>query len=182
MDKAGSMRAVGILFKVLARFLSALSMLGVVFMLVMISMDILGRVLFNSPVPGVPEAVRLMIVCIVFLQLTHTVEVGQLIQSESLLFRLTPDMRLKLQALYELVGACALAGVFIYSWQPALYSWSSYETTPTGFINVPVFPVRIIILVGSGLTSLQFMVNAFLSLRQLFSNPEAKAQKKASDK
>jgi len=124
-------------------------------MLALVSLDIFGRALFSSPVPGVRELVRLLIVCIVFLQLPDALKSGIFIRSRSL--RLGPRLTAALERGYNLIGACVLATISLYAWQPALYAWMTNEAEASGLGDIPVFPVRLIILVGSGLTCLRFI-------------------------
>jgi TRAP-type C4-dicarboxylate transport system permease small subunit len=168
------------LFRILVKVSSGLGMFGIVLMLAMISVDICGRVFFNSPLAGVPELVRLMIVCIVFLQLTRTIEVGQLIRSESLINHLRSKIKTGLEVFYNLVGVLAFAVIFICSWEPMIEAWASHEAEASGLISVPVFPVRLIVLVGSGLASVRFMANTVLALSSLLSTSQAAAKDVAS--
>ena len=142
----------------LDRILKAAGMFGTFSMLALVSLDIFGRGLFNSPVPGVPEFVRMLIVCIVFLQLPDALKSGAFIRSRSL--PLGPRVTTALELCYDLIGACVLAAICAFSYQPALYAWITNEAVASGLGDIPVFPVRLIILVGSGLTSLRFIAKA----------------------
>lgn len=161
-----------VLYKVLVTVSNAAGMLGIVLMLAMIFVDICGRYFFNSPLAGVPELVRLMIVCIVFLQLTRTLELGQLIRSEGLLDLLPSAVTRVLEVIYSLVGAGVLWVIFVYSWNPMLASLASHEVEASGLIDVPVFPVRLIIVLGSGLAGIRFMADAMLGLYYLLCGSE----------
>lgn len=161
------------LYKVLVTISNVAGMFGIVLMLAMIFVDICGRVFFNSPLAGVPELVRLMIVCIVFLQLSRTLELGQLIRSEGLLALLPSRVTRVLEVIYSLVGAGALWVIFVYSWHPMLEALASHEVEASGLISVPVFPVRLIVLLGSGLVGIRFIANAVLGLYSLLCNPES---------
>ena len=57
---------------------------------VLITCDILGRVLFNSPIIGVPEIVKVSVVAIVWLQMSYTLKIGGHIRSDVVLDRLSP--------------------------------------------------------------------------------------------
>ena len=151
------------LYKVLVTVSNAAGMLFV---------DICGRYFFNSPLAGVPELVRLMIVCIVFLQLTRTLELGQLIRSEGLLALLPSRVTRVLEVIYSLAGAGALWVILVYSWDPMLEALASHEVEASGLISVPVFPVRLIVVLGSGLAGIRFMADAMIGLYSLLTNPE----------
>jgi TRAP-type C4-dicarboxylate transport system permease small subunit len=142
----------------LDRILKAAGMFGTFSMLALVTLDIFGRVLFNSPLPGVPEFVRLLIVCIVFLQLPDALKSGAFIRSRTIPFG--PRSTAVLELCYNLIGACVLAAICAFSYQPALYAWISNEANASGFGDIPVFPVRFIILVGSCFTCLRFIAMA----------------------
>lgn len=161
-----------VLYKVLVTVSNAAGMFGIVLMLAMIFVDICGRAFFNSPLAGVPELVRLMIVCIVFLQLTRTLELGQLIRSEGLLDVLPSVVTRVLEIIYNLVGTGALWVIFVYSWNPMLAALASHEVEASGLVNVPVFPVRLIVVLGSGLVGIRFMADAILGLYSLLCGSE----------
>ena len=62
----------GVLTRVFARVLQILSSLGtawIFLLMLVITVDVVGRTAFTSPLPGVPELVSISIVGIVFLSL-----------------------------------------------------------------------------------------------------------------
>ena len=56
---------------------------------VLISCDILGRVLFHSPIIGVPEIVKVSVVAIVWLQMAHNLKINGHLRSDAILNRLS---------------------------------------------------------------------------------------------
>ena len=140
------------------KVLNAAAMVATFSMLALVSLDIIGRALLNSPVPGVPEFVKMLIVCIVFLQLPDALKSGAFIRSRSIPFG--PRLTAALERCFDLIGACVLATISAFAYEPALYAWITNEANASGLGDIPVFPVRFIILLGSSLTSLRFIVKA----------------------
>jgi TRAP-type mannitol/chloroaromatic compound transport system permease small subunit len=146
-------------------------------LLVIINLDIGGRALFNHPVRGVPEIVAMSIVACVFLQIAHTLKVGRLTRSDILLNWLTPRFpRAKhfLEAVYHLVGAALMTIIFKASIPFFSKAWRIGEYVGAeGDFMAPVWPVKLIILIGCAAGALQFFLMAFSSFRQMLNTGAA---------
>jgi TRAP-type mannitol/chloroaromatic compound transport system permease small subunit len=123
----------------------------------------------------VPEIVALSIVACVFLQLAHTLKVGRLTRSDILLDwigRRKPDMRHLLEGIYYLVGAALMAILFNASlpmlskaWRQGLYVGAE------GDFMAPVWPVKLIILIGCLAAGIQFLLSAWKEFRAIIQPP-----------
>ncbi len=138
-------------------------------LLVIINLDIGGRAIFNHPIRGVPEIVSLSIVACVFLQIAHTLKVGRLTRSEILLnwlARRYPRIQHVLNGCYHVVGAGLMIIIFKASlplfekaWRMDLYVGAE------GDFMAPVWPVKLIILIGCIAASIQFLLTAIHEFR-----------------
>ena len=133
-------------------------------LLVIINLDIGGRAFFNHPIRGVPEIVALSIVACVFLQLAHTLKVGRLTRSDILLNWLDnqhPVLGSLLQGVYHLVGAVLMAILFFASLPLFTKAWRlDLYVGAEGDFMAPVWPVKLIILIGCAAATLQFVLTA----------------------
>jgi TRAP-type mannitol/chloroaromatic compound transport system permease small subunit len=140
-------------------------------LLVIINLDIGGRALFNHPIRGVPEIVSLSIVACVFLQIAHTLKVGRLTRSDILLNWLqTRHAGLKyfLEGIYYLVGGCLMAILFKASQPMFTNAWRIDEYVGAqGDFMAPVWPVKLIILIGCVAGAIQFLLMAVDSFRHM---------------
>jgi len=139
-------------------------------LLILINTDIIGRTVFNSPVRGVPEIVGMTIVCCVFLQLAHAIRNDRLTRSEIILTRLTgyPQFRRGLEAAYNLLGAFMLVVLFVYSAPMFTEAWSTDEFIGAeGDFMAPVWPTKLIIVIGSLLAALQCLLNSYLNIKEI---------------
>jgi TRAP-type mannitol/chloroaromatic compound transport system permease small subunit len=140
-------------------------------LLVIINLDIGGRALFNHPVRGVPEIVALSIVACVFLQIAHTLKVGRLTRSDILLNWLQsrhPALKHILEAVYHLIGGCLMAVLFKASIPLFTKAWRIDEYVGAqGDFMAPVWPVKLIILIGCAAGAIQFLLMAIDSMKQL---------------
>ena len=138
----------------LIRGLNALGTLWIVALMLLINSDVLGRNLLGAPVRGVTELVSLSIVGIVFLQLADTLHSGRFTRAEVLLDRLKrsrPAGAALLQAAFHGVGALLMAVILWAAWAPLVESVRIREYVGAiGDFTAPVWPVRLIMLVGPG--------------------------------
>lgn len=151
--------------------MNALGTLWIGALMVLINADVVGRNLFASPVPGVPEMVALSIVGIVFLQLADTLHSGRFTRADILLDRLAltaPRAHDALHALFHIVGALLMLVILWASWEPLAESVRIREYVGAiGAFQAPVWPVRLITLLGLGMTALCYGLLAAADLRRL---------------
>jgi len=145
-----------IVTRVFSTFVAVLNSIGgalIFAMIVLINLDVFSRFLFNAPIDGVTELVELSIVAIVFLQLGDAVRSGRLTRSDSLYKRLCekkPKAGHVLGAIFDLAGALFFVTIiagsiprFIDAWERGYYSGNK------GIFVVPVWPVRLILVIGA---------------------------------
>jgi len=158
-------------FGLLVLGLNAVGTIGIFMLMVLINSDVLGRSLFNQPISGVPEMVSLSIVGIVFLQLPHTLRVGRITRSDALLRlldRWAPRLRSGLEVIFDLIGA-ALVGVVVFATYPMFVkAWDrDVFIGAEGDFTAPVWPVKLVILIGSAAMAVQFLLGALNNLRRM---------------
>lgn len=140
-------------------------------LLVIINLDIFSRFLFNRPIRGIPEIVSLSIVALVFMQIAHTLKVGRLTRSETLLNILkakSPRAASILEGIFHLVGAGLFAIILQGSYAMFIKAWTIDEYVGAeGDFMAPIWPVKLIILVGSAVAIIQFLLLALRDFMQL---------------
>ncbi|HEX5739145.1 MAG TPA: TRAP transporter small permease [Hydrogenophaga sp.] len=150
--------------------LNALGTLLIIGLMLLINTDIVGRTGFDAPVRGVTELVSLSIVGIVFLQLADTLRSGRFTRADMLLDRLKrnrPVLAAALQALYHLLGALLMGIILWAAWPSLVESIRIREYVGAlGDFTAPVWPVRLMMLVGLGVTALTFLLLASMDLRR----------------
>ncbi|MWB79048.1 TRAP transporter small permease subunit [Pseudooceanicola sp. 216_PA32_1] len=153
--------------RVMAFPTTALAVIGSVWIfaiMILVNADVFGRALLSRPIDGVPEIVSLSIVGIVFLQMANTLRMGRFISSDMLLSRVQawrPRLGQALEALYHAFGVVTFAVVtwyvtpkFIEAWVDGTYVGS------LGRFTMEIWPILLIIVVGSALTLLQYLAHA----------------------
>ncbi len=144
-------------------------------LLVIINLDIGGRAIFNHPIRGVPEIVSLSIVACVFLQIAHTLKVGRLTRSEILLnwlARRYPRLQHVVNGCYHVVGAGLMVILFKASLPLFQKAWRlDVYVGAEGDFMAPVWPVKLIILIGCIAASIQFLLTAVHEFRFALKGP-----------
>jgi TRAP-type C4-dicarboxylate transport system permease small subunit len=157
-------------FQRLGKVLNALGTLWIIALMVLINSDVLGRNLLGAPVRGVTELVALSIVGIVFLQLADTLHSGRFTRADVLLARIKqtrPVFAARLQAVYHLIGA-GLMGVILWAaWTPLVDAIRIRQYVGAiGDFTAPVWPVRLIMLIGLSATLITFLLLAWADVKR----------------
>jgi TRAP-type C4-dicarboxylate transport system permease small subunit len=126
-------------------------------LMLLIGADVAGRNLLGRPVPGVPEAVSLSIVAIVFLQVPMALRMGRIARSEALLRALPARAGRALESLFDLAGIAAVGAIVWTTWPILTRAWErNLFVGSVGDITFPVWPVKVCIVAGGALLALQF--------------------------
>ena len=141
-----------------ANLLGTLLIVGLV---LIICIDVVGREMAGTPLPGVPEMVSLSIVAIVFLQVPQAFKAGRLTRSDGLINTLHgSNARLAkgIETIFELLGALVV-GTLIYAHWPILTRAIERGdfVGSVGNVTFPTWPVKLAIFVGAMLLLLQFL-------------------------
>jgi len=140
--------------------LNAVGTVWVAAITVLVCADILGRVLFIFPITGVPEIVKVSIVAIVWLQIPHTLKIGGHLRSDIVLRRLSIRGRAIANLFAYALGALVFGLLVFSGWDTMILAWEMGEFEGELPVRVPTYPLRSIVLLGAGLTSLQFLLLA----------------------
>ena len=122
--------------------------------------DVIGRVAFNSPLMGTPEMVSVSIVMICFLQAGYAVRSGGMINVDFLLVRMPPPVQSYVMGVGALLGLAFFGLVCFGAIDPAIHAWTSNEFEGEGALRVPSWPARFIVVLGTGLAALSYVLSA----------------------
>lgn len=161
--------AVGLLDR-LTVIASALGTFGILCLMLLIVADVIGRFVFDHPIAGVPEIVAMSILAIVFLQIGNTLARGRLTRSDGFLNLLQnrwPRLGWAVDAVMNLAGAGIIL-VLISAFLPLfLRSYGRNEMVgAVGQFLAPIWPVHLIVLIGSGLLFSVFLMRAVVLILQ----------------
>ena len=158
-------------------FISVLNSIGTAWifvLLVIINIDIVGRALFNQPLQGANEIVSMTIVACVFLQLAHTLKVGRLTRSDILLNWVNvkfPKTAHLLEGVYNFIGAVLMAILLKASLPLFTKAWQIDEFVGSqGGFMAPLWPIKLIILIGVLNATIQFLILCFASFKKMLTS------------
>jgi len=156
--------------KALNRFCAFLSYCGSVWiflLMIVITVDVVGRVAFNSPLRGTPEIVKFSIVGIAFFMMAWSMYDGSHVRSTMILGRVSPRWQDVLNVFANLIGALLFAAIIYASWDATVQAWITGEYEGEGALRVPTYPVRFVIILGSVLMIWQCLRGVYYSGKSL---------------
>ena len=137
----------------------------IVGLMVLIGADVFGRTAFNIPIAGVPEIVSLSIVAIVFLQVPQALRSGRFTRSDALLkwvWRSKPRLALGMELLFDTIAILTLLALLYAAWPLFIKDWDANTFVgAVGDFTAPVWPVKLIMVIGTGLLIAQFLGRVF---------------------
>jgi TRAP-type C4-dicarboxylate transport system permease small subunit len=144
-----------ILSRALEVWVVALNNIGtawIFLLMLIINADVLARFLLNAPIDGVPEMVALSIVGIVFLQLSDAVRTGRLTRSDGFINRVVvrkPKLGLVLNSIYDLCGMAFFVAILFGAFPIFIEAYQgNYYSGTEGIFTVPVWPIKLILIVS----------------------------------
>lgn len=153
----------------LVRLLLAAAALLIFLLSFLVVADVIGRAVFNSPVKGTPELVSMSIVIICFLLAGYAVQSGGMIHADILVSVFGVRGQAFAQLLSAVLGILFFGLIVWGSFEPTLHAWTSGEYEGEGALRVPVWPARIVVLVGSLLVVASYLLNAARAWRAMIS-------------
>ena len=134
-------------FSVVLIFLTAIWIFG----------DVVGRFVFNQPIPGTTELVKTAILPIVFLGVTYTLRKDGHIRTTVLIRRLPARAASLITAIGSGLGIVLFALMAYYGWEEAVKSWAVKEFEGIQ-LRVPTYPSRFVMVLGCVLMTIQFCI------------------------
>lgn len=153
----------------IARTLLTIAALLAFLLCFLVCADVIGRVVFNSPVKGTPEIVSSSIVIICFLQAAYAIRSGGMIWVDAVTQHLPPTVQRVCEIAGSLLGVAFFGLIFWGSIEPAAYAWTSNEFEGEGALRVPVWPARYIVVLGTFLAAFNYLLLVIEQVRSLIS-------------
>jgi C4-dicarboxylate transporter, DctQ subunit len=144
--------------------LLALAALQIFLLSFLVVADVIGRAAFNHPVRGTPEMVAMSIVIICFLIAAYAVHSGAMLQADLLVNALGPRGQVLSMFLSGILGAAFFGLIAWGSWEPTLHAWSSSEFEGEGSLRIPVWPARLVVMLGAVLVTLVYAGQAICAV------------------
>lgn len=125
----------------------------------LVAADVIGRVVFNSPVKGTTEIVSLTIVVVCYLQAGFAIRSGGMLHVDMFVSRGGPRVQSAFAALAALAGLVFFALICWGSVEGASHAWTSNEFEGEGALRVPVWPARFVLVLGTAIAAFSYALN-----------------------
>lgn len=135
----------------------------IVFLVVLVTADIVLRNIFHAPIIGVPEIISLSILAIVVLQLPYAVRGGRLMRSDAIFKRILPRIQATADRVFDFLGCLCCIAIVWYSWPLFTKAYgSNLYIGAIGTFTAPLWPARLTLVVSIAVLALQFLRQALL--------------------
>lgn len=160
------------LFGTLTQALNLIGTLMIIAMGVAVNLDVLGRNLFNHPVPGVYEFLGLSIVSVVFLQMANTLREDRHVSNDIIMRWIGETRPGVAHFFYGLFNATGAALMLLIVWFVSpiwldIYQNGYFKGT-SGYIEIPIWPFTGTVIVGGLATAVQYLLFAVRDFNTAF--------------
>ncbi len=145
-------------------FLSTLSAFWILLLCAIYLYDIIGREAFNAPFLGTHEIVGNSIVGILFLELPASIRRGAMLRTTIIYDALGTRGRAIINGASYVLGIILFTAIILGGWDAMITSWRMGEIEGAGAFEVPVYPVRTVIIVMSMVCVAVYIYLLFLSV------------------
>jgi TRAP-type C4-dicarboxylate transport system permease small subunit len=128
----------------------ALSLAGIILW------DIIGRGAFGKPFLGTHEIVGNSIVGILFLELPSTIKRGAMLRTVFIFDAVSVFWKRVIDSASYLCGIALFAAIIFGGWGTMIVSWQILEFEGAGAFEVPIYPVRTLIIAFSIICTLVY--------------------------
>ena len=150
-------------FERLIAAMNATATVWIFALVILVILDVAGRIFFGAPLTGTPELCKISNPAICFLQIGYVLWLGSHIRTTMVYDRVSSKGRKLLDILSCVLGVLMFASIFYSSISLTWVAWAVGEYEGEGALRVPTAPVRTIILIGSACMIIQFLRNIFRS-------------------
>jgi TRAP-type C4-dicarboxylate transport system permease small subunit len=152
----------------LVRVLLAIAAVIIFCLSFLVVADVFGRALFNSPVKGTPEIVSMSIVIICFLLAAYAVQSGAMLRTDVIIGMFGPRGQDFADLLSGVLGVAFFVLIVWGGYEPTMHAWASGEFEGEGALRVPVWPARVVVMIGAALVVAIYCAQAVAAALSLF--------------
>ncbi len=146
--------------KLLERFLSlmdGIAAISVFAIMLLITADVLSRLILNKPFAGTAEIVSSIIIIVCFLEIPYVAVKGAHVRTTMLYDKVGRKGKLAIDIVAAALGVLVYAFIIRASWANLLNAIEIGEAEIAGSVRITTIPGRFSIIFGSGLMILEFI-------------------------
>lgn len=141
----------------LLEIFNVIACLWIFVLMILITIDVVGRGLFNTPFKGTPELVSNSILAITFLEIPYVLYRGNHVRSSMLTDRLKSGPKFVLELLACVLGIAMMILMIKSCWPGFVTAVRIGEYEGEGALRVPTYPTRGIMIFGSFLMAMEYV-------------------------
>lgn len=146
---------------------AVLNIIGVFFIMILMVLtaaEIVGRYLFNQPIPGYVEDTELIMAAIVFLGFGYAQKTGSHIRMDMIINRMTGRSYHLIETLSGLLGLIAYGIICIYSFHATIDAYQMGDVTE--YLYTPTWPSKLCVPIGSFFLCIRFILQIIKNAAQ----------------
>jgi len=146
-------------------WLNLASVFIIMFLMFFATTEILGRYIFNTPVPGHVEIVELIMAGVVFFGIAYTERVGGHVRMELFITRVLKGRAYHIaEAITTTLSLFVYLFILVYTFKFALFSLQVGDVT--AYINWPTWPSKFAIPLGAFFLCIRFVIELIQHISQ----------------
>ena len=158
-------------FSFIGEWLNLASVAIIMFLMFFTVSEIVGRYVFNAPIPGHVEIVELIMAGVVFLGIAHTEKEGGHVRMELFLTKVLKNRAYHIaEAITIALSFFVYAVILVYSFKSTVSAYTVGDTT--GYIYWPTWPSKLAIPVGSFFLCIRFIIEFIQHVSQAIAGGE----------
>jgi len=152
-------------------WLNLASVFIIMFLMFFATTEIVGRYIFNSPVPGHVEIVELIMAGVVFFGIAYTERVGGHVRMELFVTRVLKGRAYHIaEAVTCILSLFVYIFILIYTFKASLFAYQVGDNT--AYLYWPTWPSKFAIPLGSFFLCTRFIIEIIQHLAQVVSGVE----------
>lgn len=140
-----------------ARMIHILSSIWVFILAIVILIDVFGRVLFLSPLPGTKEILQNSVILVTFLQIPLAIYSGSMLRTTLLTEALPPFAQRILRTLAYTLGFVLFAAIGFASFPEAVEAMRLNEYEGEGSLRIYTWPIRFLLVFTAAFAAFAYL-------------------------
>ena len=152
-------------------WLNLASVFIIMFLMFFATTEIVGRYIFNAPVPGHVEIVELIMAGVVFFGIAYTERVGGHVRMELFITRVLKGRAYHIaEAITAALSLFVYIFIFIYTFKASVFAFQMGDNT--AYLYWPTWPSKFAIPLGSFFLCIRFLIEIIQHVAQAVSSSE----------
>jgi C4-dicarboxylate transporter DctQ subunit len=157
--------------RIMEDWLNLASVFIIMFLMFFASAEILGRYIFNAPIPGHVEIVELIMAGIVFFGIAYTERVGGHVRMELFVTRVLKGRAYHIaEAITATMSLFVYIFILIYTFKATLFAFQVGDST--AYLYWPTWPSKFAVPLGSFFLCMRFVIEIIQHIAQAIAGVE----------